>query len=96
MTALLLAALLAASDTPLKPPELVDDAGNITTITGVEPLAPGTVCLTPLRAKTIRDELATAPSTNWALVIGVAVGSSAVVATIVGVIAYGAGQSARR
>ncbi len=83
-------------DAPLKPPQLVDDNGTITTITGVEPLAPGVVCLTPGRAKTIRDELATAPSTNWPLVLGVSGGVAVVVGVVVGVVAYGAGRASVR
>jgi len=48
MIAVILAALLAqAADAPTLPPVLIDDKGNVRTITGVEPLEPGTRCLTP-------------------------------------------------
>lgn len=51
---LLLAALLAAD--PVAPPQLIDIDGSITLTDGGN-LAPGTVCLTPLKAASVRDDL---------------------------------------
>ncbi len=61
--ALLLAALLAADPDGGRPgqfdaPVLIDLAGGVTKITGVEPLAPGTTCLTYEKAESVRDDLA--------------------------------------
>jgi hypothetical protein len=80
MTPLLLAALLSATpDGGLAPPELVDEHGTITTLDGGT-LEPGTVCLTPLKAASVRDDLVAShaqldvyesnPPINWPLVLG--------------------------
>lgn len=90
MTALLLAALLtAAPDATLRPAELVDDAGTVTTLPSPATLDPGTVCLTHGRATLIRDSLEVQPSINWPLVLGVSGAAAVVVGVVVGVVVHG-------
>lgn len=89
--ALLLAALLSqapTTDVPLKPPELVDDNGTVTTLPSPAMLDPGVVCLTQGRAKLIRDELATPPSVNWPVVLGITGGVAVVVGVVVGLVVW--------
>lgn len=51
MNAILIALLVCqTADAPLRPPVLIDENSAVVTITGVEPLAPGTVCLTKGKA----------------------------------------------
>ena len=84
MTRLLLLALLSADPAPgvTDSPVLIQLDGSRRTITGVEPLDLGTVCLSHDKAASIRDDLAdknarvasleASLSTNWPLVAIVA------------------------
>ncbi len=106
MTHLLLVAFLAqAPDAPLRPPELVDEHGSVTTITGVEPLAPGTVCLTHAKAQSVRDDLVAknarlevleaGSGIDWPLVLAVA-GLGVLAAGVAAAGGYLAGQASVR
>jgi hypothetical protein len=44
------------SDAPLRPPELVDELGNVTVMRGTEDLEPGMVCLVHEQAVKVRDD----------------------------------------
>ncbi len=93
-------ALLAAD--PVSPPQLIDEHGAITLTDGGN-LAPGTVCLTKLKAESVRDDLvdknarlavleASAVDRKW---LWVAIGAGVVATGAAAAVGFVAGQARR-
>jgi hypothetical protein len=104
LTVLCQTAPVPAPDAPLMPPQMIDENGVVTKITGVEPLPAGAVCLTHLKAASIRDDLvaknaritvleADIGKIDWPLTLGIAGGAAVVVGVIAAAAGFAIGQS---
>ncbi len=102
----LLMTLAQAPTVEIPPPQLIDTNGMIITLNVHSSLAPGTVCLTAGKAKSVRDDIVAKNAKievyeanqgpGWGVTLGVAGGAAVVVGVVVGIVAYGTGKSAPR